>query len=244
MNAEYLLDAIGQLDDDLVREAERYRRPRAGHGRLLGLAASFAVVLLLGYGATHFGMGGGAPSSEKDVIPIHSDGANGAAASVRGGDMAQGGYSETNAPGAAENDNPDGAVDPNAAQEAAPSSPGGDWFTDAGSVNTETPGKPGDNSDSTIELTGGALTISVRRDGSADRHTFLFRSGESRVLDELPERCVGMGRLELPGEIEEPDIPYINSGEFAGCPVWLLMEDPETAVLYVELPQGGYLEFR
>ena len=58
MNAEYLLDAIGQLDDELVREAERYRRPRVRYGRILSLAASFAVVILLGYGVTHIKMGG------------------------------------------------------------------------------------------------------------------------------------------------------------------------------------------
>ena len=64
MNAEYLLDAIGQLDDDLVREAERYRRPKVRYGRLMGLAASFAVVIALGYVLTHIGgmNGGSAPS--------------------------------------------------------------------------------------------------------------------------------------------------------------------------------------
>lgn len=63
MNAEYLLDAIGRLDDDLVREAERYRRPKARYGRLMGLAACFAVAVALGYVLTHLGMGGGAPLS-------------------------------------------------------------------------------------------------------------------------------------------------------------------------------------
>lgn len=71
MNAEYLLDAIGRLDDDLIREAERWHRPKARYGRLLGLAASFMVVIALGYVLTHFGMGGGAPS--------YSGGGNGGA---------------------------------------------------------------------------------------------------------------------------------------------------------------------
>lgn len=61
MNAEHLLDAIGLLDDGLIREAEEYRRPQArrSYGTWLGWAASFAVVLVLGYGLTHLEMGGG-----------------------------------------------------------------------------------------------------------------------------------------------------------------------------------------
>ena len=52
MNTEHILDAIGLLDDDLIREAEEYSRPRVRHsyGTWLGLAASFAVVLTLGSG--------------------------------------------------------------------------------------------------------------------------------------------------------------------------------------------------
>ena len=50
MNAEHILDAVGMLDDDLVREAEEYSRPKArrGYGAWMGWAASFAVVLVLG----------------------------------------------------------------------------------------------------------------------------------------------------------------------------------------------------
>ena len=60
MNAEYLLDAVGFVDDDLLREAEEYHRPRRDYRPWIGLAASFAVVLTLGYALTHLGMGGGA----------------------------------------------------------------------------------------------------------------------------------------------------------------------------------------
>lgn len=60
MNAEYLLDAIGFLDDALIQEAEQYTLPgkRIAYGTWLAWAASFAVVLVLGYGAIHFHMGG------------------------------------------------------------------------------------------------------------------------------------------------------------------------------------------
>lgn len=69
MNAEYLLDAMGLLDDDLIREAEEYtvRKRAADAQRWIGLAASLAVVLVLGYGVFqlgHIGMGGSAPSNE------------------------------------------------------------------------------------------------------------------------------------------------------------------------------------
>lgn len=60
MNAEYLLDAVGLLDDELLREAEEYRRPRRDYRPWLGLAACAAVVLTLRWGLTHIGMGGGA----------------------------------------------------------------------------------------------------------------------------------------------------------------------------------------
>ena len=49
MNTEHILDAIGLLDDDLIRGAEEYSRPRASfdYRRWIGLAASFVVVLAL-----------------------------------------------------------------------------------------------------------------------------------------------------------------------------------------------------
>ena len=67
MNAEHLLDAIGLLDDSLIREAEEYSKPRArwDYRRWAGLAACAALVLVLGYGVTHLRMGGNgaAPSN-------------------------------------------------------------------------------------------------------------------------------------------------------------------------------------
>lgn len=61
MTSEHLLDAIGLLDDKLIREAEDYtvQKRRVDHRKWIGLVASFAVVLALGYGVTHIGMGGG-----------------------------------------------------------------------------------------------------------------------------------------------------------------------------------------
>lgn len=78
MNAEYLLDAVGLLDDDLIREAETYvpRRERINYRAWLGLAACLAVVAALGYGMTHLRMGGGAaaPSGGAAGAPAASNG--------------------------------------------------------------------------------------------------------------------------------------------------------------------------
>ncbi|USF26471.1 hypothetical protein N510_001399 [Firmicutes bacterium ASF500] len=63
MNSEHLLDAIGLLDDGLIHEAEEYRRPRRDYSRWISPAASLAVVLTLGYGLTHLGIGGGGGAS-------------------------------------------------------------------------------------------------------------------------------------------------------------------------------------
>lgn len=77
MNAEYLLDAIGFVDDDLLREAEAYQPPRRNYRPWIGLAACLAVVLTLGYALTHLGMGGGGAAPE--------DQASGGAASAPAG---------------------------------------------------------------------------------------------------------------------------------------------------------------
>lgn len=136
MTSEHLLDAIGLLDDSLIQEAEEYSRPRRDYSRWMGLAAGFAVILALGYGATHIGgMGGGgcapefsggaagAPSvsSAFDPGPASTD----QALSPAGGDSSAG--------GAVEPPNADsGSVDvPNAADPADPGvaeETPGDWL--------------------------------------------------------------------------------------------------------------------
>jgi len=64
MNAEYLLDALGLLDDDLIREAETctVRRQRPRYRTWMAWAACLAVVIALGYGAAHIRMGSGSDS--------------------------------------------------------------------------------------------------------------------------------------------------------------------------------------
>ena len=49
MSREHLLEAIGLLDDDLIREAEEYRRSRRNYRPWISLAACLVVVLALVY---------------------------------------------------------------------------------------------------------------------------------------------------------------------------------------------------
>ena len=56
MNTEYLLDAIGLIDDDLILDAEQpIARPKVIplHRKLSSWAACLAVVVVLGYSLTH-----------------------------------------------------------------------------------------------------------------------------------------------------------------------------------------------
>ena len=221
MNAEHLLDAIGQLDDDLVQAAEHYHRPKARYGQLLGWAASFAVVLLLGYWVTHLGLGGG----------------NSAAPENAGGAPMEG-YSGTSAPSAAEDGNPSQLPDLDTPLESPSGSNG---LPESGDANAEAPGVSGDVQEP--EQPGEPFWISVRLDVD---HNYSCIFGEPKILDELPEGCVELGTLEFfwPGT-KEPNVPYTASEEYVGCPVWLLVEEnPQAIHFYVGLPEGGYLTNR
>ncbi len=71
MTSEFLLEAMGLLDDALILDAERRAAKKAVPlPKLLGWAACLAVVAVLGYGISHLdlGMGGGnsaAPAASK-----------------------------------------------------------------------------------------------------------------------------------------------------------------------------------
>ena len=119
MNAEYLLDAVGLLDDDLLREAEEYRRPRRDYRPWLGLAACLAVMLTLGYALTHIRMGGGGAAPGNQM--------SGGAASAPAGSY---GGAEEYPPASAEG--PDGSG----------MQGGGDW-PEPSSPDAATPQEPG-----------------------------------------------------------------------------------------------------
>lgn len=82
MTGSHLLDAIGLLDDELIREAEEYQPPRRDYSGWIGLAASFAVVLTLGYALSHLNLGMGGGAAPKNEM---SGGAASAPAASQGG---------------------------------------------------------------------------------------------------------------------------------------------------------------
>lgn len=132
MNPEYILDVLGLLDDDLIREAETCTAPgrRSGYRGWMTLAACFAVVIALGYVLTHvggMGSGGGAAPEFSGTAPSTSSGgatqgtdglwnqdaSNGgnAAPKPAGPPASAGGSEDTAAPGATEPQSPSDALE-------------------------------------------------------------------------------------------------------------------------------------
>ncbi len=114
MTANHLLDAMGLLDDELIQQAEEYTRGKGkNYGKWMAWAASFAVVLVLGYGLTHLniGMGGGAANGG---APGASQGASSApSASSGGGEMNDAaGEGDQSAIEALPNEKPDDVIAP------------------------------------------------------------------------------------------------------------------------------------
>ncbi|MCI9171181.1 MAG: hypothetical protein HFF42_09705 [Lawsonibacter sp.] len=126
MNSEHLLDAIGLLDDGLIHEAEEYSRPRRDYRPWISLAASFVIVLTLGYALTHLnlGMGGGAAPENQ---------ASGGAANAPAGS-----YGGAEAPPPVSTEGPDGSgpqsgEGPGSPDAAAPQEPGAFGGSEVGS---------------------------------------------------------------------------------------------------------------
>jgi len=119
MNAEYLLDALGLLDDDLIREAETYtvRKQRPHYRTWMAWAACLAVVIALGYGAAHIRMGGG---SDGNAAPSAESSAGSAAA---GGSSAGGAEVP---PNSQEHNSGASAPDPSS-PVSSEGNPAGDW---------------------------------------------------------------------------------------------------------------------
>lgn len=64
MTPEFLLDALGLLDDDLIQDAELRTAPKVlPWRRWASWAACLALVLTLGYGAVRLGVSGGGSSA-------------------------------------------------------------------------------------------------------------------------------------------------------------------------------------
>ena len=80
MTADFLLDAMGRIDDDLIQDAEVLPAPALLHSarrwtnRLSTLAACLVLVAALGYVISNLGMGGdsAAPSASTGAMPSSS----------------------------------------------------------------------------------------------------------------------------------------------------------------------------
>lgn len=145
MKAEHLLDAMGLLDDDLIQEAEEYRRPRFGrnYGVWLGWAASFAVVLVLGYGVSHFGMGGGSSTA-----PAGSCGGSSPASSAPSGPSGDETEDSMSPPAESESQFPSGEWVPE------PGAPADSSTGDLPQGNSEAPGIGCESFDAAVEFFG------------------------------------------------------------------------------------------
>lgn len=213
MNAEYLLDAVGLLDDGLIREAEEYRRPRRDYRPWIGLAASFAIVLTLGYALTHLGMGGGAAPENQ---------ASGSAANAPSGSCGGDGVpplEEYRPPASAEGENGSGMPG------------GGDW-AEPSSPDAASPQEPGAFGGSEVGSSEqGQQGIWVR--GIYQAWTYYALSGDT--VQELPPDSVPVGILS--SLYPDAPSPYTDAEAYVGLELW---QSPDEAYVYAALPDGGY----
>ena len=101
------------------------------------------------------------------------------------------------------------------------------------------PGEPGAAGDTSTNLSREVLIVVVQEGDRVWSYQHWYE--EDRVLDALPEGCRSLGRVGAYAEGE--DCIYTDMGEFPDAPLWIAGEDMEGPV-YLELPQGGYLECR
>lgn len=204
MSREHLLEAIGLLDDDLIREAEEYRRSRRNYRPWISLAACLVVVLALGYGVTRLRTVGEMSGGVSQNTPSAS----------YGFDAPSGVTPPADIPIGTENESQGGNSAPSESEE--PTSPG--------APNPE----------------GDVLLVSVYLDGNWCRFTHVYN--RDPVLEALPEGCVSLGQAERQ---HESAAPWTDGDRYLGCEVWLLPgEDPGETLIYLERPEGDYLECR
>lgn len=187
MTAEFLLDALGLLDDELIQDAEAPPAPSVfPWRRLTAWAACLALVLALGYGAAHLGMG-----------------------SSSSGSANAGGGSPSASPG------------------------GGQWSGGGSSA----PGQQDAWGDGSPSLEDEVLLVLVPVDGR--EYAYYHWYGEDRTVEVLPEGCRSVGKVARWSEGSAA--PYTDYDKYLGSELWLLGPGAE-GPLYLELPEGGYLE--
>lgn len=129
---------------------------------------------------------------------------------------------------------------PSTSSDSAASQVGGSTSAGASAPDMGvSPGEPGAAGDSSANNSDEVLIVIVRRGDRVWSYQHWYE--EDRVLDTLPGGCRSLGEVGTFREGE--DCVYTDMGEFPGCPLWIAGEDMEGPV-YLELPQGGYLECR
>lgn len=99
MTPEYLLDAMGLIDDELIYDADKARpAPKTVPWRRWGAwAACLALVLALGYGVTRLGMGGASGGSATSAGSSASIGGSAAPSGTASDETAGGGAGDSSA---------------------------------------------------------------------------------------------------------------------------------------------------
>ena len=239
MNSEYLLDAMGLLDDDLIAEAEepltaQTPAPVLWFRRWGGSIAACLAVAALGWVFTHIGMGGGGASggasstggasSAGEGAPAYSTGAaSGGAASSWDGALS-GDRTEEAVPPAGNPQEPGGGSEAPgdvSSPGTAPSAPAGGEGPSTGAGTGSLPGEVPSGSIFTEDSSGGTGVYTP-----------------ARYVDLLPEGAVPAGTLSL-AETASGGGPSTDVAEYAGRFLW---RSADGSQVFVELPEGGFAE--
>ena len=189
MTSEYLLDAVGLLDDDLILDAETEYVSKSKAIRkqfMIWLPTAACVALLL------------------ITYPMFKGGAEtGSASAPSAGDAAM---SSTT-----------GEMEYSSSQAASSSPSQSSGGSAVGQANTE---------------------IYVTLDGVE----YIFHRSESApIADMLPGDCRYLGQLNAKDSASDGDQIYtLFDTVYSDCKLWL-KGDGADSVLYLELPEGGYL---
>ena len=219
MTSEYLLDAVGLIDDDLIAEAEepvRAPAPVPWLRRWGGSVAACLVVAALGwtlFDAAHTGMGGGMSGGAS----YSSDGASSAGTAA----------------GSALPGEPAGGMAPSGegASSHEPSSPepGSGGFSGAGSSMEEAPGDTLGSGGAQAPVSGTVFVENASGGSSTYRLT--------RYVERLPEGAFRIGELcEAPSGAAGPSV---DRAEYAGLNLW---QSEDGTRVYVELSGDSFVE--
>lgn len=213
MTSEYLLDAVGLIDDDLIAEAEepvQAPAPVLWLRRWGGSAAACLVVAALGwtlFDAAHTGMGGGMSGGAS----YSSDGAS-SAGTAAGSALP-------------EREPAEGA----SSHEPSSPEPGSGGFSGTGSSIEEAPGDTQGSGGAQAPVSGTVFVENASGGSSTYRLT--------RYVERLPEGAFRVG--ELCEASSGAAGPSVDRAEYAGLSLW---QSEDGTRVYVELSGDRFVE--